>query len=258
MFKRDGDHMRRVVAVAGAAADLRDPPDPSGCSSTARVVICAGGGGIPTTFVPGKERTLVGVEAVIDKDLASELLAREIEADLFVMATDVDGVYEDWGTPEQRKLDRVTPERAARATLRRRLDGAQGRGGRAVRGAHRRRAPPSARWPTSSRSSRAPPAPTSVPAEASRRIRTDERVRCPLRGRQAAQGDGPPTGPQPAAADAVEPRRAAVRRRAVGRAGPVRARPVRRPDARARRRGVPPVGPARRDAGGERRGAARG
>ena len=60
--------------------------------------------------MPGHERTLGGVEAVIDKDLASELLAREIDADLFVMATDVDGVYEGWGTAEQRRLDRVTPE----------------------------------------------------------------------------------------------------------------------------------------------------
>ena len=54
------------------------------------VVICAGGGGIPTSWTPGEERTLRGVEAVIDKDLASELLAREVDADLFVMATDVD------------------------------------------------------------------------------------------------------------------------------------------------------------------------
>ena len=58
----------------------------------------------------GRERTLTGVEAVIDKDLASELLAREVDADLFVMATDVDGVYDGWGTPQQRRLDRVTPE----------------------------------------------------------------------------------------------------------------------------------------------------
>ena len=65
-------------------------------------MICAGGGGVPTMFAPGGERTLIGVEAVIDKDLASELLAREVDADLFVMATDVDGVYADWGTPEQR------------------------------------------------------------------------------------------------------------------------------------------------------------
>ena len=50
-------------------------------------------------FRPGAEHTLVGVEAVIDKDLASELLAREVDADLFVMATDVDAVYADWGTP---------------------------------------------------------------------------------------------------------------------------------------------------------------
>ena len=55
------------------------------------------------------ERTLVGVEAVIDKDLASELLARDLGAELFVMATDVDGVYVDWGTSAQRRLATVTP-----------------------------------------------------------------------------------------------------------------------------------------------------
>jgi carbamate kinase len=72
------------------------------------VVICAGGGGIPTMYEPGAERRLVGVEAVIDKDLASGLLARELEADVYVMATDVDGVYEGWGTPDQRRIERVT------------------------------------------------------------------------------------------------------------------------------------------------------
>lgn len=73
------------------------------------VVICAGGGGIPTMYTADGSRTLTGVEAVIDKDLASELLARELDADLFVMATDVKGVYLDWGKPEQRLLDRATP-----------------------------------------------------------------------------------------------------------------------------------------------------
>ena len=53
---------------------------------------------------------LTGVEAVIDKDLAGELLSENIGADLFVMATDVDGVYLDWGTPAQRRLGQVTPE----------------------------------------------------------------------------------------------------------------------------------------------------
>jgi carbamate kinase len=72
------------------------------------VVICGGGGGIPTMYVPGEERKLTGVEAVIDKDLVSELLARELEADLYVMATDVDGVYLDWGKPTQRKLEQIS------------------------------------------------------------------------------------------------------------------------------------------------------
>ena len=109
------------TATAGAGSCRRPSRGTSsrsgrsaGCSSTASCVICAGGGGVPTMFLPGAENTLVGVEAVIDKDLASELLAREVDADLFVMATDVDAVYADWGTPEQRALGRVTRRRAAR------------------------------------------------------------------------------------------------------------------------------------------------
>ena len=67
------------------------------------MVICAGGGGIPRCTLPRcGGRTGLGVEAVIDKDLASELLAENMGADLFVMATDVDGVYVGWGTPQQR------------------------------------------------------------------------------------------------------------------------------------------------------------
>ena len=73
------------------------------------VVICAGGGGIPTMYESGADRVLTGVEAVIDKDLASSLLARELDADLYVMATDVDGVYRDWGQPTQARIDRATP-----------------------------------------------------------------------------------------------------------------------------------------------------
>lgn len=74
------------------------------------VVICAASGGMPTMFLPGEDRRLVGVEAVIDKDLAGELLAREVSADVFVLATDVDGVYLEWGTPRQRRIDLITPE----------------------------------------------------------------------------------------------------------------------------------------------------
>ena len=107
-FKRDGEHLRRVVASPAPKRIFEIRPI-RWLLDQGTVVICAGGGGIPTSWVPGKERTLEGIEAVIDKDLASELLAREIDADLFVMATDVDGVYEEWGTPEQRKLDTHHP-----------------------------------------------------------------------------------------------------------------------------------------------------
>lgn len=72
------------------------------------IVICTGGGGIPTMYDEDGE-TLIGVEAVIDKDLASALLAHQLDADFLVMATDVEGVYEGWGTPEARLLRRVTP-----------------------------------------------------------------------------------------------------------------------------------------------------
>jgi carbamate kinase len=60
-------------------------------------------------YDPTKERTLVGVEAVIDKDNASGLLAKQLDADLFVMATDAEGVYLDWGKPTSRLLSQTTP-----------------------------------------------------------------------------------------------------------------------------------------------------
>ena len=72
------------------------------------IVICAGGGGIPTIY--NEEGNLEGVEVVIDKDRASALLAFELEADLLIMATDTDGVYLDWGTEEARRIERTTPD----------------------------------------------------------------------------------------------------------------------------------------------------
>jgi carbamate kinase len=107
-FKADGDHWRRVVPSPEPRRIFEIRPIRWLLDKDV-VVICAGGGGVPTIYRPGADRTLVGVEAVIDKDFASELLAREVEADVFVMATDVDGVYVGWGTPQQRRLERVTP-----------------------------------------------------------------------------------------------------------------------------------------------------
>ena len=109
----------------------------AGCSSSDVLVICAGGGGIPTTWVAGKERTLGGVEAVIDKDLASELLAREVDADLFLMATDVDGVYDELGNTRAAAARAGHAGRAAQPALRRGVDGPQGRGRSSVRRGNR-------------------------------------------------------------------------------------------------------------------------
>ncbi|MGH3458096.1 carbamate kinase [Aeromicrobium sp.] len=108
-FRRDGESWRRVVPSPLPKHIFEIDPIRRLLDRDV-VVICAGGGGIPTLVSRGDRPMLSGVEAVIDKDLASELLAREVEADVFVMATDVDGVYTDWGTPDQRRLDRATPK----------------------------------------------------------------------------------------------------------------------------------------------------
>jgi len=104
---RDGAYFRRVV------------PSPSPkrifelsvielLVSQGVIVICAGGGGIPT--VCREDGSLIGVEAVIDKDLASGLLARELKADALLLLTDVDAVYRDWGTPHAHAIRRITPQ----------------------------------------------------------------------------------------------------------------------------------------------------
>jgi carbamate kinase len=111
VFKPDGDYFRRVVPSPLPQRIFGIEPV-EWLLDHECVVICAGGGGIPVMYTDQPApagRMLVGVEAVIDKDLASELLARDVDADLFVMVTDVEGVYADWGTPQQRLLERVTP-----------------------------------------------------------------------------------------------------------------------------------------------------
>jgi carbamate kinase len=108
VFKQDGDRWRRVVPSPEPKRIFEIRPIRWLLDKNV-IVICAGGGGVPTMYLPGADRILVGVEAVIDKDLASELLAREVGADLLVMATDTDGIYRDWGTPQQHRLKHVTP-----------------------------------------------------------------------------------------------------------------------------------------------------
>jgi len=112
VFKPDGDSFRRVVPSPLPKRIFGVEPVEWLLEHDA-VVSCAGGGGIPVMYtdepVPAG-RQLVGVEAVIDKDLASALLAKELRADALAILTDVDAVYSDWGTPEQRAIRRATPE----------------------------------------------------------------------------------------------------------------------------------------------------
>ncbi|HEY6960280.1 MAG TPA: carbamate kinase [Gaiellaceae bacterium] len=104
-IKPDGKYFRRVVPS----------PEPKGIVEIksirhlvdfGAIVICSGGGGIPVVRQP--DYILRGVEAVIDKDLAGELLAESLGADFFLMLTDVPAVELDWGTPEAKPLRETT------------------------------------------------------------------------------------------------------------------------------------------------------
>ncbi|MCB0907039.1 MAG: carbamate kinase [Nocardioidaceae bacterium] len=110
----DGDRYRRVVPSPEPKRIFEIRPIRTlveqGC-----IVICAGGGGIPTMY--DEDGRLRGVEAVIDKDLAAALLAEELAADLLVIATDVDGVYTGWGTAEQARLGAVTIDQVVEMKL---------------------------------------------------------------------------------------------------------------------------------------------
>ena len=114
-FKPDGTSMRRVVPSPAPRQIFGIEPIrwmlEHGC-----IVICAGGGGIPVMYTDDPApagRRLVGVEAVIDKDLASALLAAALGADVLAIVTDVDAVYTDWGTPRQAAIRRASPEALA-------------------------------------------------------------------------------------------------------------------------------------------------
>jgi carbamate kinase len=103
---RDGDHFRRVVA-SPKPLRIVELSAIRMLVEAGAIVVCTGGGGIPVTV--NGAGTLRGVEAVIDKDLAGELLARSLEADFFLMLTDVAAVMRDWGAADERPISRTTP-----------------------------------------------------------------------------------------------------------------------------------------------------
>ncbi|WP_342623152.1 carbamate kinase [Pseudomonas alkylphenolica] len=108
----DGDKFRRVVASPRPKRIFEIRPI-KWLLEKGTVVICAGGGGIPTIY-DQSGKVLSGVEAVIDKDLCSSLLAQQLEADLLVIATDVDGAYIDWGKPTQKAVAEAHPDELER------------------------------------------------------------------------------------------------------------------------------------------------
>jgi carbamate kinase len=109
VVKPDGDKWRRVVASPEPKRIFELRPI-KWLLERNTIVIAAGGGGIPAAYDTEGKRRLGGVECVIDKDLATELLARELGADLYVMLTDADAVYVDWGKPTQRAIRSASPE----------------------------------------------------------------------------------------------------------------------------------------------------
>jgi carbamate kinase len=103
---QDGDHWRRVVPSPAPRSIVELTPL-QWLLERRTVVICAGGGGIPTIRTATGE--LQGVEAVIDKDRASAVLAQAIGAEMLLILTDVEGIIDGWGTAQERVIAAAPP-----------------------------------------------------------------------------------------------------------------------------------------------------
>ncbi|MGF1700620.1 carbamate kinase [Photobacterium makurazakiensis] len=103
--KPDGQYFRRVVP-SPLPTGIVESDAINTLIKQEHLVICTGGGGIPVKKENGK---LIGVEAVIDKDMSAAYLAQQLNADALLILTDADAVYLDWGTPTQKALRSTTP-----------------------------------------------------------------------------------------------------------------------------------------------------
>ncbi|QTN42326.1 carbamate kinase [Marinobacter salsuginis] len=105
----DGDKWRRVVP-SPKPLEIPDMRVLTLLLDQGVVMVCAGGGGIPV--LRREDGSMVGIEAVIDKDAASALLARQLGADALLLLTDVDAVYRDFGTDQSTPLSELTMDEA--------------------------------------------------------------------------------------------------------------------------------------------------
>jgi carbamate kinase len=111
---QDGDHWRRVVP-SPAPVEIPDLKVIRLLLRHGTIVICAGGGGIPVMARP--DGSLTGVQAVIDKDAASALLADALGANALLMLTDVEGILRDFGTDKASRIERLSPAEAVALDL---------------------------------------------------------------------------------------------------------------------------------------------
>lgn len=109
-FITEGDRRRRVVP-SPRPLEILQLTAIRALLGAGILPICAGGGGVPVFF--GKAGRLCGADAVVDKDLASSLLARAVGAEMLLLLTDVPAVYENWGSSDARALGRGTPSELA-------------------------------------------------------------------------------------------------------------------------------------------------
>lgn len=110
----DGDQWRRVVP-SPEPHDIVELRTIELLVDGNIIVVCTGGGGIPVVL--DDQGALRGVEAVVDKDASSALLASLLAADLLLLLTDVAGVSVDWGTPNAKLVRRANPEELGRYTF---------------------------------------------------------------------------------------------------------------------------------------------
>src|SRR6185437_9934526 len=108
---KDGNGRLRRVVGSPAPVEIHEEPVIKSLLGAGVIVVACGGGGIPV--FRDASGALEGVDCVVDKDLAAAVLAAGIGADLFMILTDVDAVYADWGKPAQRALSRLTIQEVA-------------------------------------------------------------------------------------------------------------------------------------------------